>query len=1065
MGGLCRAMFFSLLFISGNLWGQERLVDKKGVAWSFVDRVTLPQQDNEELRQKYDYYKVAQGPGPNTFAEAISCYIDCRHTGTWESTDDGYMVWRQLIQSKGAYSLNLAFTKFHLPPSARVYIADTDQSIIVGPLTSDDNDDHGEWWSPIFPGEEIMIEVLVAPKDVPDLKIIIEQVNHDFSGFGGVLSGSCNLDVICGENDGFGIAEKYRDVINSAGRLTIGGVTLCSGSLVNNTRNDCTPYIITAEHCEITTNNANSVVVTWNFQNSTCREPGSIESGGLGDGPSNEFNSGAILRATFARSDFTLIELDDSIDPLSNPFFLGWDRSTQLGDTLASVHHPRGDEKRISFDFDAPEFFVNEVFVRVGNWEIGTTERGSSGGALVTTEQRLIGMLSRGDAACGNSLQDDYGMFISAWDGGGSPETRIKDWLDPDGSDVMSIAGRYCSSIARVSQTSLSICRSESPSQTIQITAEAGFDQPGMIRVLEAPAGIDISFSDTEISTEETIDVTLEVNEDFQDNSGVVTLRIENDLGPSDIMVTIDVFDVVPERPFLVSPIDGAIGLDFFVDLEWSTDGEFSRLEISQRPDFSDTPIILTDLVENNQNIRDLEVSTTYFWRVLSSNACGDSEYSDIRSFRTGSIVCTSFNPTDLPISIGTDPEIISSSLQVETDGSISDINVVDLQMRHTWITDLTITLISPSGTRVRLLDTPCAGEDDIDASFDDESDLINLDCPLTTGRTFRPLDPLEILKSENPNGIWTLEVNDAIAEDGGQLLSWTLELCINKSSQRSIAVEPSFIEVCDKDLSSFSFELSLEGDWANPSNVTVATGSGQAVPITYDPNPIGEAREITITIDDPSVLLGRDQIDVEVFDGGSSLRQSISVVHIEEGTSPTLVSPPNQAEDQRQSPDLTWTSGGENIEAYVIRVSNDELFENIAFQDTVTELTAQVLSTLEEVTTYFWEVTALGRCRDYTSEPFSFVTGVEPATIDPSLAAVRIYPSPVDAIITIDLSDVVDAKLIDIYDLTGRHMLSSERTEAKEQKIDVSGLAEGIYFLRLSSEAGIYSMKFVVAR
>jgi len=53
---------------------------------------------------------------------------------------------------------------------------------------------------------------------------------------------------------------------------------------VNNVRQDLKPYFMTANHCGITSGNAASLVVYWNYQNSTCRPPGSPASGNPGNG-------------------------------------------------------------------------------------------------------------------------------------------------------------------------------------------------------------------------------------------------------------------------------------------------------------------------------------------------------------------------------------------------------------------------------------------------------------------------------------------------------------------------------------------------------------------------------------------------------------------------------------------------------------------------------------------------------------------------------------------------------------------------------------------------------------
>ena len=50
------------------------------------------------------------------------------------------------------------------------------------------------------------------------------------------------MDVIC--SDGLPWANEIKSVV----RILTGG-TLCTGTLVNNTAQDGTPYVLTAEHC------------------------------------------------------------------------------------------------------------------------------------------------------------------------------------------------------------------------------------------------------------------------------------------------------------------------------------------------------------------------------------------------------------------------------------------------------------------------------------------------------------------------------------------------------------------------------------------------------------------------------------------------------------------------------------------------------------------------------------------------------------------------------------------------------------------------------------------------
>jgi hypothetical protein len=211
--------------------------------------------------------------------------------------------------------------------------------------------------------------------------------------------------------------------------LLSGGSAFCSGSLVNTTANDCRPYVLTAYHC----NAGPSTTFRFNYERPGCES---------GSAVSNQLSTGASVVASNPGSDFTLLELDDEIPAEFGAFFNGWRRFSQNTVESWAIHHPSGDVKKISYNDDP---VVNGLYWgpshwRIDDWEVGTTEGGSSGSPLFDAAGRIIGQLHGGTASCAGGW-DEYGKLSVSWAGGEAPPDRLRDWLDPLGAGAFAVGG------------------------------------------------------------------------------------------------------------------------------------------------------------------------------------------------------------------------------------------------------------------------------------------------------------------------------------------------------------------------------------------------------------------------------------------------------------------------------------------------------------------------------------------------------------------------------------------------------------------------------------------------
>lgn len=143
---------------------------------------------------------------------------------------------------------------------------------------------------------------------------------------------------------------------------------------------------------------------------------------------------------------------------------------------------------------------------------------------------------------------------------------------------------------------------------------------------------------------------------------------------------------------------------------------------------------------------------------------------------------CTTYTSTDVPQIIPTGPGTVSSTITVPGNPRIADINV-ELNITHDFMTDLDVQLISPAGNDNGLftdIGSSSAGvQTEMNVLFDDEASsqpafsIIN-GMSLVPELNYR----LAWYDGENAGGVWTLQIYDDLAANGGTLNGWSIVLC-----------------------------------------------------------------------------------------------------------------------------------------------------------------------------------------------------------------------------------------------------------------------------------------------
>lgn len=381
--------------------------------------------------------------------------------GQWDVLPDGRALWRMTVRAPGAISIDLGFSKMWLPHGAELYVLGADNKTFVGPYSDADNSVSGEFWTPVVPGDHAQIELVVPAEFAHAVTLELGMVHGGYrdiwtGAVSGAKSGSCNVDTACP------VTDPWREQVRAVARYSVNG-GLCTGELINNVNNDGRALFITAHHCFSTQTQANGIVVYWRYENPTCRTPGSVANGTplAVAGNSVTQTGGATLLAATTNPDTNLVELRTAIPAAAKPYWYGWDHSENTPTMGVSIHHANGDEKRIAIQYEpliladgSKPGVPGTLHWKITDYDVGTTEPGSSGSGLFNQDKRLIGVLSGGAAACASSPSDDsdgdgdndgddyYGRLSKAWDGDGTASSRVRDYLDPAGSGVLTLEGR-----------------------------------------------------------------------------------------------------------------------------------------------------------------------------------------------------------------------------------------------------------------------------------------------------------------------------------------------------------------------------------------------------------------------------------------------------------------------------------------------------------------------------------------------------------------------------------------------------------------------------------------------
>lgn len=402
----------------------------------------------------YMAQKQAQNRFPQQIGYTVDTLINPENSGVWTKCEStGYKIWRLALQTDHLVGISLFFDHFTPGDGSRVYVYSADSEQHIGAFTNQSLAGTGPFAMQAVYTQKLIIqlEVPLAGKTfstftISEIGFVDEDVNKSFGS-----SGPCNVNVNCSEGDNWQLQK------NGITRIQVkqgNNLYRCSGSLVNNTRFDFTPYLLTAHHCGNLSSEADYAqwIFDFGYEAPGCNNP-PLE-------PAKLSLTGAQLIAhspghVSATSDFKLLLLNQVVPDHYQPFFNGWNRQNSISNTGVGIHHPSGDIKKISTYTTQPistAFSSSVADEDQAYWRLswsetenghGVTEGGSSGSPLFDADGRIVGALTGGSASCSNPFAPDYyGKFSFSWDANGdTPDRQLQPWLDPEHTGLMQLNG------------------------------------------------------------------------------------------------------------------------------------------------------------------------------------------------------------------------------------------------------------------------------------------------------------------------------------------------------------------------------------------------------------------------------------------------------------------------------------------------------------------------------------------------------------------------------------------------------------------------------------------------
>ena len=576
-----------------------------------------------------------------------------------------------------------------------------------------------------------------------------------------------------------------------------------------------------------------------------------------------------------------------------------------------------------------------------------------------------------------------------------------------------------------------------------------GFNEESTFSVGGAPAGLVTSFIPAAATADDTgVELTLSDTDSVTPGTYPLNVRAVSASESTEVQITVRILSATFGDVVLTSPTDGSIDVSLQETLQWEAETSATAYDVEIATDMAFTNIVESaSVIFTSFKPSLLEAGTLYYWRVKPKNSGGEGTFSTAFSFTTIDVQCKTFDATGLPAPISPNgPNRVTIFINVLDNLVVHDVNL-SLNLEHTWVSDLVISLQSPTGTEVTLVANQCGELQDINATFDDDS-INPISCsagggPAING-TFMPTGSLASFNGELTAGTWTLIVDDLFNEDGGQVNSVSLEICAEGEFQPDTDNDGVFDndDLCpntppgaevDTDgcqvfrFAADNFTISIDtesciGNNDGKVNVSVETTMDYTAVLTG--NGVDDTSDFTDTYTSPNLSGGNYTLCITGTDGTNDFEELCFFVRVEE-PAPLSVSSS-------------------------LSISSSELLLNMSGADVYT-IDLNGVQTRVSSDTYQLELkTGANTVKVSTDQSCQGV--YEESIFVPGESF--IYPNPFISNTSLALGVELEKVSISVFTTTGQLVMQKEYTTGgRDIQLEFIGLPAGMYFVRMSGD------------